>query len=407
MITMKHLFFPASLLLSLAIASPLDLAAQFQKREPGGWQDIPDTSKAPNTFNIGTAMEGGQPKQPAAGQPVPAMFQARDIDLPFGRLIAGKIMYFRPGEMNSPTGASDIGAGTNDDAKQSACGIPDNAHSNSKVAIHPYWLKYANLARKSPFTQRSSNSTDIFNIGYCMQDVCIAFWTAGGVDMVSKVIDICNTDPEDPSHCATPNDIKLPRTKVQVLRGKTSPVWYKQPQFSGNGDTEPIYWYFTKCLGEVPPPPSPPAPRLLLHDTNTHFQSNVQPPYKDPAAANWFATPLYPIPNNGDAVQLTIAQARNNTKSYPSRQWPVYPVGVTPGKVAAGDKRISPIADWVAGQEPAWEPIAGGEGFGKSRGKDVNQLNSIYPDKSAGNPRPENKGQQSQPKGGIVPVIGP
>lgn len=31
----------------------------------------------------------------------------------------------------------------------SACGIPDNALDQNKAAIHPYWLKYAGLDRKS------------------------------------------------------------------------------------------------------------------------------------------------------------------------------------------------------------------------------------------------------------------
>lgn len=33
--------------------------------------------------------------------------------------------------------------GTNDYANQSACGVPDSAYQASKVAIHPYWLKFA------------------------------------------------------------------------------------------------------------------------------------------------------------------------------------------------------------------------------------------------------------------------
>ena len=43
---------------------------------------------------------------------------------------------------------NDSDRGGVDDPKQSACGIPHNAYSISHVAIHPYWLKYANLDRK-------------------------------------------------------------------------------------------------------------------------------------------------------------------------------------------------------------------------------------------------------------------
>ena len=84
-----------------------------------------------------------------------------------------------------------------------------------------------------------------------MQDVCVSFWTGNGEDMIAKVTDICSTDPSDPSHCASPEDIKLPRTKVQVLRHKQFGKWSDSPQFSGNEDTEKVYWYFSKCLGEV------------------------------------------------------------------------------------------------------------------------------------------------------------
>ncbi len=56
-----------------------------------------------------------------------------------------------------------------------------------------------------------------------MQDVCVSFWPENGPegdftnDMIAKVTDICSTDPSDPSHCATPSDIKVDRAKVQVM----------------------------------------------------------------------------------------------------------------------------------------------------------------------------------------------
>ena len=52
--------------------------------------------------------------------------------------------------MNTPNGISDEDGkfGEADSANQSACGIPDNVYRDSKVAIHPYWLKYAGLDRK-------------------------------------------------------------------------------------------------------------------------------------------------------------------------------------------------------------------------------------------------------------------
>ena len=57
-------------------------------------------------------------------------------------------------ECNSPRTSGtkltrhDSDQGGTDSATQSACGIPDNAYYISKVAIHPYFLKYADLSRE-------------------------------------------------------------------------------------------------------------------------------------------------------------------------------------------------------------------------------------------------------------------
>lgn len=63
----------------------------------------------------------------------------------------GNMKFFPAGQLNTPTGDTDewTPQGT-DSATQSACGIPDNAFAISKVAIHPYFLKYADLSRKLP-----------------------------------------------------------------------------------------------------------------------------------------------------------------------------------------------------------------------------------------------------------------
>ena len=59
--------------------------------------------------------------------------------------------FFSTGQLNTASENTDewLPQGT-DSATQSACGIPDNAYSISKVAIHPYFLKYADLSRKQP-----------------------------------------------------------------------------------------------------------------------------------------------------------------------------------------------------------------------------------------------------------------
>ena len=64
----------------------------------------------------------------------------------------GNMKFFPKGQLNSETYETDqwLPQGT-DSASQSACGIPDNAFSISKVAIHPYFLKYADLSRKPDY----------------------------------------------------------------------------------------------------------------------------------------------------------------------------------------------------------------------------------------------------------------
>ena len=91
-------------------------------------------------------------------------------------------------------------------------------------------------------------------------------------------------------------------------------------------------------------------------------QAIPQPPYKTPGTSNWFSTPLYPE-NNADAVQVGLAQAGNNQKSYPAKGWPTYTQGVTPGKDKLEGLHV-PVTDYKAGDPtPAWQPLAGGRGM--------------------------------------------
>lgn len=112
-----------------------------------GLQSIPATGKADNTFNNGAPLLAAEP--PGTDEIPPAVYGARDTDLPFSRLFHGNVNFFPAGQLNTPTGNTDqwVPQGV-DSANQSACGIPDNAYSISKVAIHPYFLKYADLSRK-------------------------------------------------------------------------------------------------------------------------------------------------------------------------------------------------------------------------------------------------------------------
>ena len=125
-----------------------------QAPNPGLMQAIPAKALADNTFHNGAPQLTAEP--PPSNDIPPAVYGARDIDLPFNRLYHGNMKFFAAGEMNTPTGTTDVWQpGQNDHANQSACGIPDNAFSGSKVAIHPYFLKYADLSRTSMKTEPS------------------------------------------------------------------------------------------------------------------------------------------------------------------------------------------------------------------------------------------------------------
>lgn len=230
-----------SLLLALFSIVSLSTALVVPRQDPHdpAFQPIPATAKADNTFHTAiTPIPSGMPPE-SAEIPAP-VYGARSIDLPFGRLQHGKMKFFGAGQLNTPTGKTDHWApGQNDFANQSACGIPDSAFHISKVAIHPYWLKYAPLDR------------------YCMQDVCISFWneeTEKGKqsDMILKVTDVCSTDPNDPTSCTTPYDIKIDRTKAQIMHHMGTDKWETNPALNGNefgnGGT---WWFFMKCWADV------------------------------------------------------------------------------------------------------------------------------------------------------------
>lgn len=313
----------SKLLYGFLSLTPLASTAIIPRGDPP-FQDIPATAKPDNTFNVGTFQLVREPD--GSAEIPPAVYGARSVDLPFGRLYHGNMKFFGKGQLNTPDDIKDVyNPGVNDFANQSACGIPDNAFLASKVAIHPYFLKYADLSR------------------YCMQDVCISFWKEdGSSDMILKVTDICSTDPDDPTHCATPADIKVERTKAQVMEHLTGDPLLSQPQLTGDQYPEKIWWFFTKCWADA----------------------LAQPAYQG-SANNWFTTP--PLPNNlAWAMKTGSQQYDNNQVAYAAKGWPIYPQGAY--NTRRDDTTSPPITDWVAGQEPAWSPIAGGKGWGNPSG---------------------------------------
>ncbi|MCJ1408527.1 hypothetical protein MMC19_002602 [Ptychographa xylographoides] len=312
-------------LYAVSLANGMVIPRQNGAPDPGdatnptdpGVQVVPATARPDNTFSNGAAeIIGGFPYDSGT---IPDLYQPRDIDIPFGRQFHGNLMMFPEGQLNQPGFNTDeYTPNLYDFANQSACGIPDNSYVQMKVAIHPYFLKYAGLDR------------------YCMQDVCVSFWPEGEFtnDMIAKVTDICSIDPNDPSHCASPTDIKVDRAKVQVMYdipvpGSANVALQADKYIKGT------YWHLTKCWGNALP----------------------QPAYRD----NWWAQP--PLPNNFQwDVDATGKQMQNNQQSYPSRGWSTYPDGTSANAQSVSD--MVPITDWVPGQEPSWEPIAGGLGFG-------------------------------------------
>lgn len=92
-----------------------------------------------------------------------------------------------------------------------------------------------------------------------MQDVCISFWNGksgeASSDMMLKVTDVCSTDPNDPTHCEKPGDIKVDRTKVRIMQGlwdDPSKQLEDYPQLRGDQYTDgEAWWFFVKCWADV------------------------------------------------------------------------------------------------------------------------------------------------------------
>lgn len=131
------------------VAASVASAVVIRPRDPG-LQEIPTTAQPDNTFHNGADRLNALPPMETT-VPVPDVYGSRSVDLPFGRLYNGKMKFFSKGQLNTADQITDFWISepaVTDSAKQSACGIPDNAFAISKVAIHPYFLKYAPLSRK-------------------------------------------------------------------------------------------------------------------------------------------------------------------------------------------------------------------------------------------------------------------
>ncbi len=88
-------------------------------------------------------------------------------------------------------------------------------------------------------------------------------------------------------------------------------------------------------------------------------QGLPQPAYQ---GNNWFTTPALPNYLNW-SLETGTQQWLNNHARYASKGWIPYPNGAYDPK--RDDTTSPPITDWAPGDAtPAWEPIAGGKGWG-------------------------------------------
>ena len=214
-----------------------------------------------------------------------------------------------------------------------------------------------------------------------MQDVCISFWNGktgpASSDMILKVTDVCSTDPNDPTHCVTPGDIKIDRTKAKIMEKLTDGPLEDYPQLMGDeftdGDT---YWFFTKCWADVGICINTFGSFILI----TSSQALVQPAYTD----NWFAKPA--LLNNLEWSQTTAKdQWAKNQISYPLHDPPFPTYDNNAYNPEYDDKTSPPIPDWTPGDpEPEWCPVAGGKGWGNPTGKDCGSGSRTEQDASGG-----------------------
>ena len=104
-----------------------------------------------------------------------------------------------------------------------------------------------------------------------MQDVCINVWnetgtkTDGKTDVMLKVTDICSVDPNDPSACQSPADIKIDRDKGWELYSGTKKTTDDNNALRhGSVYPRPVWWFFSKCYQDVCYPSHPQSTSIWL-----------------------------------------------------------------------------------------------------------------------------------------------
>lgn len=131
-----------------------------------------------------------------------------------------------------------------------------------------------------------------------MQDVCVSSWPENGSesdytnDVIGKITDICSTDPNDPSHCTTPSDIKVDRAKVQVMYAIPVPR-SKNADLQKDKYVKGTYLHLTKCWANVrgiltywPDGPHCPLRAKSTHHRLTPIRRFPSPPIKTTGGPN-------------------------------------------------------------------------------------------------------------------------
>lgn len=110
--------------------------------------------------------------------------------------------------------------------------------------------------------------------------------------------------------------------------------------------------------------PNPPQKKnQLTPQSSTGHRASHNPPTKAQKQTIGSQLPAFPTTSNGPQG-TALQQYKINQIAYPKRGWPTYPMGLYNTKRDATTS--PPITDWVAGKEPDWAPIVGGERVGKS-----------------------------------------
>lgn len=174
-------------------------------------------------------------------------------------------------------------------------------------------------------------------------------------DVMLKVTDICSTNPQDPTYCATPVDLKIDRIEADLLFHLDNRTTEENTALkNGTGYPKPVWWVFTKCWDDVTAFFS--LSPIINFFPDVDSQGLVQPAYK--TTKNWFANP--PLPNNYNWNNYAIvSQANANKASYPAADLPSYKLGA----YKTGGERTAAIFNytkaWKAGdKDPIWCPVA-------------------------------------------------